>query len=70
MISAPRIVVVSVLFFPMGLFYYASDNGAGYTISGGLTAPWPIGRRRQRPNYLGLRHWILSLGVDFKWSRV
>ena len=33
MISAPRIVVVSVLFFPMGLFYYASDNGAGYTIS-------------------------------------
>ena len=22
--------------------------------------------RRQRPNYLGRRHWILSLGVDFK----
>ena len=27
-------------------------------------------RRRQRPNYLGLRHWILSRGVDFKWLRV
>ena len=27
-------------------------------------------RRHQRPNYLGLRHWILSLGVHFKWLRV
>ena len=33
MTSAPRIVVVSVIFFPMGLFYYSSDNGADYTIS-------------------------------------
>ena len=33
MISAPRSVVVSVLFFPMGLFYYSSANGADYTIS-------------------------------------
>ena len=33
MISAPRIVVVSVIFFPMGLFYYSSANGADYTIS-------------------------------------
>ena len=32
MISAPRIVVVSVIFFPMGLFYYSSGNGADYTI--------------------------------------
>ena len=28
---APRSVVVSVIFFPMGLFYYSSDNGADYT---------------------------------------
>ena len=28
---APRSVVVSVSFFPMGLFYYSSDNGADYT---------------------------------------
>ena len=27
MTSAPRIVVVSVIFFPMGLFYYSSANG-------------------------------------------
>ena len=33
MISAPRIVVVSVLFFPMGLFYYLSAKGADYTVS-------------------------------------
>ena len=33
MISAPRSVVVSVIFFPMGLFYYSSANGADYTIS-------------------------------------
>ena len=33
MISASRIVVVSDIFFPMGLFYYSSDNGAGYTIN-------------------------------------
>ena len=33
MISAPRIVVVSVIFFPMGLFYYSSANGSDYTIS-------------------------------------
>ena len=33
MISAPRIVIVSVTFFPMGLFYYSSANGTGYTIS-------------------------------------
>ena len=33
MIRAPRIVVVSVIFFPMDLFYYSSANGAGYTIS-------------------------------------
>ena len=26
-------VVVSVIYFPMGLFYYPSDNGADYTIS-------------------------------------
>ena len=31
MTSAPRIVVVSVIFFPMGLFYPSSDNGADYT---------------------------------------
>ena len=31
MISAPRIVVFSVTFFPMGLFYSSSDNGADYT---------------------------------------
>ncbi len=31
MISAPRIVVVSVIFFfPMGLFYYSSANGTDY----------------------------------------
>ena len=33
MTSAPRSVVVSVLFFPMGLFYYSSDNGTDHTIS-------------------------------------
>ena len=33
MISAPRIVVVSDIFFPMGLFYYSSDNGTDRTIS-------------------------------------
>ena len=33
MISAPRSVVVSVIFFPMGLFYYSSANGSDYTIS-------------------------------------
>ena len=33
MTSAPRSVVVSVLFFPMGLLYYSSANGADYTIS-------------------------------------
>ena len=33
MISAPRIVVVSVIFFPMGLFYYSSANGADYAIN-------------------------------------
>ena len=33
MISAPRSVVVSVIFFPMGLFYYSSANGADYTVS-------------------------------------
>ena len=33
MISAPRIVVASVIFFPMGLFYYSSDNAADYTIN-------------------------------------
>ena len=33
MISAPRIVVVSVIFFPMGLFYYSSDNDPDCTIS-------------------------------------
>ena len=33
MISAPRSVVVSVIFFPMGPFYYSSANGADYTIS-------------------------------------
>ena len=33
MTSAPRSVVVSVIFFPMGLFYYSSSNGADYTIS-------------------------------------
>ena len=33
MISAPRSVVVSVIFFPMGLFYYSSANGADYPIS-------------------------------------
>ena len=49
---------------------YWPRDGAGITIRSGLTVPWPIGRRRQRPNYLGLRHWILSRGVDFKWSRV
>ena len=31
--SAPRIVVVSVIFFPMGLFYYSSANGSDYTIN-------------------------------------
>ena len=31
--SAPRIVIVSVTFFPMGLFYYSSANGADSTIS-------------------------------------
>ena len=33
MISAPRIVIVSVIFFPMDLFYYSSANSADYTIS-------------------------------------
>ena len=33
MISAPRSVVVSVIFFPMGLFYYSSDNGVDYAIN-------------------------------------
>ena len=33
MISAPRIVVVSVVFFLTGLFYYSPANGADYTIS-------------------------------------
>ena len=33
MTSAPRSVVVSVIFFPMGLFYYSSANGADYTVS-------------------------------------
>ena len=33
MISAPRIVVVSVVFFLTGLFYYSSANSADYTIS-------------------------------------
>ena len=33
MISAPRSVVVFVIFFPMGLFYYSSANGADYTVS-------------------------------------
>ena len=32
MISAPRIIVVSVI-FAMGLFYYSSANGSDYTIS-------------------------------------
>ena len=35
MTSAPRSVVVSVIFFPMGLFYYSSANGADYTIERG-----------------------------------
>ena len=33
MISAPRIIVVSVIFFFTDLFYYSSANGADYTIS-------------------------------------
>ena len=33
MISAPRSVVVFVIFFPMDLFYYSSDNGTDRTIS-------------------------------------
>ena len=33
MTSASRIVIVFGIFFPMGLFYYASANGADYTIS-------------------------------------
>ena len=33
MISAPRIVVVSVIFFLTSLLYYSSANGADYTIS-------------------------------------
>ena len=36
MISAPRIVVVSVVFFLTGLFYYSSANSADYTISAAL----------------------------------
>ena len=32
-----------------------------YTTSVGLTAPWPIGLRRQRPNSPGRRHWTRSL---------
>ena len=34
------------------------------------TRPWPIGRRRRWPNYLGLRSSVLSRGVHFKWLRV
>ena len=33
MTSAPRSVVVPVIFFPMGLFYHSSDNSADYAIS-------------------------------------
>ena len=62
MISAPRSVVVSVIFFPMGLLYYSSDNGTDHTISGGLTAPWPIGlrRRRQIPQGAGTESYPLE----------
>ena len=33
-----------------------------------LTAPWPIGRRRRRPDYPGPRPRVLYHGVDFKWQ--
>ena len=33
MTIAPRIVVVFVIFFPMGLLYYSSANGVDYPIS-------------------------------------
>ena len=45
-------------------------DGAGSTTSDGLTAPWPIGRRRRRPDYPGPRPRVLYHGVDFKWSQV
>ena len=38
--SAPRIVVVSVIFFPMGLFYYPSALGPA---DEPLTIEWPEG---------------------------
>ena len=43
---------------------------AAQVISNGLTAPWLIGLRHQIPNSPGRKHWILSLGVEFKWSRI
>ncbi len=52
----------------VGLYYAVGHLALVFPL--GLTAPWPIGRRCQRPNYLGRRHWILSLGVDFKGSQV
>ena len=71
MTSASRIVIVFGIFFPMGLFYYSSANGADYTISArNPTAALAYRPRRQRPDSPGRRHWIRSLGVDFKWSRV
>jgi len=42
----------------------------GSTTRDGLTAPWPIGRRRQRPKSPGHQHSVLFPGVDFKWSQV
>ena len=47
-----------------------SGGGEGSTTRDGLTAPWPIGRRRRRPNSPGLQHSVLFRGVDFKWSQV
>ena len=49
---------------------YWPRDGVESTTSGSLTAPWPIGLRRQRPNSPARRHCMLSSGVDFTWSRV
>ena len=61
MISAPRSVGVSVIFFPMGLFYYSSDNGSDYTISArNPTAASAMEGVTSRKSYPNGRSWLTT----------
>ena len=64
MISAPRSVVVSVIFFPMGLFYYSSANGPDYTINErNPTAATAMKRERAVVSHERPFGWLLAFEI-------